>query len=125
MSRVTEQAIRGWEAVDRVWVEEAHTMSASSREILYPTIRKPGSEIWFTFNPMRRTDPVWQDFCAASRRLDDAVVIKVNYYDNPWFPDELERARALCLVDEPDRYRHVWLGETDDEGSARQVLPSP
>ena len=123
MSKVTEQSIRGWEAVDVVWVEEAHTMSLSSREILYPTIRKPGSEIWFTFNPRNRSDPVWQDFCTGSTRLGNAVVIKVNYDSNPWFPPELGQERETCLRDEPDRYPHIWLGEPDDEGSVRKVLP--
>ena len=123
MSTSTEEAIRGWEAVDVVWVEEAQRMSQRSREILYPTIRKPGSELWFTFNPRYRTDPVWRDFCTGGSRLADAVVVKVNHDGNPWFPKELERERQLCLIDEPDRYPHIWLGEPDDEGAARKVLP--
>ncbi len=123
LSKVTEQSIRSWEGVDRVWVEEAHFMTARSREILYPTIRKPGSELWFTFNPRYRTDPVWRDFCTSSSRLEDAVVIQVNYYDNPWFPPEMERERQIYLKDDPERYAHVWLGEPDDEGTARKVLP--
>ena len=123
MSTSTEEAIRGWEAVDVVWVEEAQRMSQRSREILYPTIRKPGSELWFTFNPRYRTDPVWRDFCTGGSRLGDAVVVKVNHDANPWFPAELERERQLCLIDEPDRYPHIWLGEPDDEGAARKVLP--
>ena len=54
MSTATEESIRGLEAVDLIWFEEAHRMSARSREILYPTVRKGGSELWFTFNPMNR-----------------------------------------------------------------------
>ncbi len=123
MSTSTEEAIRGWEAVDAVWVEEAQRMSQRSREILYPTIRKPGSELWFTFNPRYRSDPVWRDFCASSGRLENAVVLKVNHADNPWFPAELEAERLICQRDEPDRYAHIWLGECDDEGDARKVLP--
>ena len=123
MSTSTEEAIRGWEAVDVVWVEEAQRMSQRSREILYPTIRKPGPELWFTFNPRYRTDPVWRDFCTGGSRLADAVVVKVNHDANPWFPAELERERQLCLIDEPDRYPHIWLGVPDDEGAARKVLP--
>ena len=108
MSTSTEEAIRGWEAVDAVWVEEAQRMSQRSREILYPTIRKPGSELWFTFNPRYRSDPVWRDFCASSGRLENAVVLKVNHADNPWFPAELEAERLICQRDEPDRYAHIW-----------------
>ena len=123
MNSVTNRNVRSLEGVDRVWFEEAQYMSRESAEILYPTIRAAGSELWFTFNPRYRTDPVWRDFCAGSSRLEDAAAIKVNYYDNPWFPDELERERQICLRDEPDRYPHIWLGEPDDEGSARKVLP--
>jgi len=121
MSTATEEAIRGWESVDICWVEEAQRMSARSREILYPTIRKPGSQIWMSFNPRHRYDPVYIDFVA--RRRPDAWVRRVNYDDNLFFPNELESERLACLRDEPERYAHVWLGEPDDEGAERQVLP--
>lgn len=121
MSTSTQEAIRGWEAVDRVWVEEAQRMSERSREILYPTIRKPGSEIWMTFNPRYRHDPVYRDFVA--RRRDGAWVRRVNFADNPWLPEEAEAERVACLRDEASRYAHIWLGEPDDEGEARKVLP--
>jgi len=121
MSTATEEAIRGWESVDICWVEEAQRMSARSREILYPTIRKPGSQIWMSFNPKHRYDPVYIDFIARQR--DDAWVRRVNYDDNKFFPAELEAERLACLRDEPERYAHVWLGEPDDEGAERQVLP--
>ena len=123
LSTVTEESIRGWEAVDIVWVEEAHRMSKRSREILYPTIRKSGSEIWFSFNPRYRNDPVWQDFCSSKSRVENAFVIKVNYKDNSYFPPELESERALCYANERDRYAHIWLGDPDDEGETRKVLP--
>lgn len=121
MSTSTEESIRGWESVDRVWVEEAQRMSERSREILYPTIRKPGSEIWLTWNPRHRYDPVYRDFVASPR--PGAFVRKVNFMDNPWLPAEADEERLICKRDEPDRYPHIWLGEPDDEGAARQVLP--
>lgn len=123
MSTATEESIRGWEGVDIVWVEEAQRMTERSREILYPTIRKPGSELWFTFNPRNRYDPVYRDFCAGSAREANAAIIKTNYDSNPWFPPELETERQICLADEPDRYAHIWLGEPDDEAGVQKVLP--
>ena len=123
MNSVTSRNVRSMEGVDRVWFEEAQYMSAESAEILYPTIRAPGSELWFTFNPRFRTDQVWQDFCGSSSRQASAITLKVNYDDNPWFPPELEEERQICLKDEPDRYAHIWLGEPDDEGGVRKVLP--
>ena len=123
MSTASEESIRGWEGVDVVWVEEAQRMSERSREILYPTIRKAGSEIWFTFNPRNRYDPVFTDFCTGSARADNAIIIKTNYDANPWFPKELEEERLACLADEPDRYPHIWLGEPDDEAGVNKVVP--
>ena len=117
-------SIRGWEDVDIVWCEEAQRLSQETWEILIPTIRKDGSEIWVTFNPVSRSDVVWRTFCTGSPP-DDAFVRKVNFLDLPESirSAELEAERRRCLRDEPERYRHIWLGEPDDEGAARHVLP--
>ena len=117
-------SIRGWEDVDIVWCEEAQRLSQETWEILVPTIRKPGSEIWITFNPVNRSDIVWRTFCTGSPPRD-AFIRKINFLDLPerWRSAELEEERLRCLEDEPDRYRHIWLGEPDDEGAERHVLP--
>ena len=121
LSNVTEESIRGWEDVDIVWVEESHSMSHSSWEILRNTIRKDGSEIWMSFNPKYRYDPAYRDF--VMRQQPGAFVRKVNFHDNPWFPKELEINRQEDLRNEPERYAHIWLGEPDDVSSDRKVLP--
>ena len=121
MNKMVEESIKGLEAVDIVWVEEAHKMSDRSRILLYPTVRKEGSEIWFTFNPLHRHDPVYQDFVAHP--LPGAWVRKVNYHDNPWFPNTLEEERQRCKEMEPEMYAHIWLGEPDDSGEAKVLLP--
>ena len=115
------ESMRGWEDIDIVWIEEAQRLTKESHIVMHPSVRKPGSELWFTFNPYQRSDPVWQDFCSAHPR-DDAMIVKVNYYDNPWFPDELEKERLICMEREPELYAHIWLGETLDDGSIRKVL---
>jgi len=118
------EEIKGWEDVDIVWVEEAHTMPTESWELLRPTIRKPGSEIWFTFNPKHRTDPVWMEFCAGKDHGTIGVQRHfINWFDNPWFTPELEEERQLCLRTESHRYEHIWEGCPDDEGSSRKVIP--
>ena len=109
------------EDVDVVWIEEAHKMSNSSWEILRNTIRKEGSEIWASFNPKNRYDPIYRDF--VLRRPEGAFIQKVNYMDNPWFPEELELNRLEDQREEPERYAHIWLGEPDDVSDARKVLP--
>lgn len=121
MSTATEEQIRGLEDVDRVWVEEAQRLSKRSLEILKPTVRKPTSEIWMTFNPRYRSDPVYNDFVVEGR--DNAIVTQVNYDANPWFPKELEEERLNCQRYEPHRYPHIWLGQPDDEGDTRILLP--
>jgi len=117
----TAEQIKSLEEVDIVWFEEAQTMSSRSWELLRPTMRGEESELWLTFNPRYRSDPVYRDF--VRRPLDDAIIIPVHYKDNPYFPDVLERERLQTLKSEPARYSHIWLGEPDDEGDVKLVLP--
>ncbi len=115
------EEIRGWEDVDRVWFEEAQRMSDATARILYPTIRKPGSEVWVSWNPKERTDYVWRRFILNPREGD--VIAKVNWHDNPWFPKEADDERIADKRENPEMYAHVWEGEPDDEGAERKVLP--
>jgi len=78
--------------------------------MLRPTIRKPGSEIWFSFNPRRKTDPV-DMFIRGEEQPTGAVVVRANWSDNPWFPAELENERLDDLRMNPDQYDHVWEGD--------------
>lgn len=101
--------IKSYEGVDRCWVEEAQAVSQRSWSILTPTIRKPGSEIIITFNPELDTDPTYQRFVVDPP--EDAVVVEVNWHDNPWFPPELERERLDLQKRDPDAYENVWEGK--------------
>ena len=103
--------IKSYEGVDYVWVEEAQAVSDASWEVLVPTIRKDGSEIWISFNPKQETDPTWERF--VSRERSDAIVRKVNWSDNPFFPSVLEAERLDLLKNDPVAYRHVWEGDFD------------
>jgi phage terminase large subunit len=101
--------IRSLEGIDKVWVEEAQTVSNASWETLIPTIRKDGSEIILTFNPELETDATYERF--VKHPPPNAAVVKLNYHDNPWFPsvlkDEMEHLKRV----DPDAYQHIWLGE--------------
>jgi phage terminase large subunit len=101
--------IKSFEGVDRVWVEEAQVVTKKSWDILEPTIRKPGSEIWVTFNPELDTDETWQRF--VENAPPDAVVIEMNWRDNPWFPPELETLRQSWRARDPEGYETVWEGK--------------
>lgn len=104
------QGIKSTEGVDICWVEEAQTTSQTSLELLIPTIRKSGSELWFTYNPQNEDDPVHVLMHSLSED-PDALVRKVNWQDNPWFPDELNAERLRLLRTDPEAYEHVWEGE--------------
>jgi len=103
----TVESIKSFEGCDVVWVEEAQTVSKKSWDILIPTIRKPNSEIWVSFNPDLDTDDTYQRFVVNTP--PDAEVVKINYYDNPWFPDVLEEERLHCKATNPD-YENIWEG---------------
>ena len=121
LSKVQEEAIKGWENVDIVWVEEADVMSQRSWELLRNTIRKPGSELWLTFNPKNRYDPVYEYFILNTP--ERMFRRKVLYTDNPFFSQESEWGRLNDLKTDPARYPHIWLGEPDDSSDKPLVLP--
>jgi len=100
--------IKSFEGIDIVWCEEAHVITKKSWEVLIPTIRKPGSEIWVTFNPELDTDETYQRFVVDPP--EDSIVIKLNYSDNPWFPDVLEKERLALAKRDPEAYDNVWEG---------------
>jgi len=106
----TAESIKSLEGFDGAWGEEAQTMSARSLEMLRPTIRTPGSELWFSWNPRSAKDPV-DDLLRGLTPPKDARVVRANWRDNPWFPRELEDERLHDYAAKPDRYMHIWEGD--------------
>lgn len=105
----TAESIKSLEGYRIAWVEEAQTLSHRSLQLLRPTIRLEKSEIWFGWNPRRRTDAV--DALLRSAELPTgAVVVRANWRDNPRFPQVLEAERQDCLRLQPEQYDHVWEG---------------
>lgn len=102
--------IKSTEGVDYCWVEEAQTVSDESWQTLIPTIRKPGSEIWVSWNPLSDTDSTHKRFILNSP--PNSIIRKVGWQDNHWFPAELEAERQYMLKIDPDAYDHVWEGGT-------------
>lgn len=101
--------IKSYEGVDICWVEEANKVSKSSWEVLIPTIRKEGSEIWATFNPELETDDTYQRFVLSPPK--NAIVQKISWRDNPWFPQVLKQEMLDLKARDRDAYLHVWEGE--------------
>ena len=106
----TADSVKSLEGFDRAWVEEAQSLSDRSMSLLRPTIRKEGSELWFSWNPQRATDPVDMMLRGATPPTGSKVV-RANWSDNPWLPKVLEQERRDCLEATPERYGHIWEGE--------------
>jgi hypothetical protein len=106
----TAESIKSLEGFQRAWGEEAQTLSERSLEMLRPTIRAPGSQLWFSWNPRNSRDPIDQLLRGPVRPVG-AIVVESNWRDNPWFPAELEEERLLDRRLKPDRYAHIWEGE--------------
>jgi phage terminase large subunit len=106
----TADSVKSLEGFDRAWVEEAQSLSDRSLSLLRPTIRSDGSELWFSWNPTRPTDPIDQ-LLRGTNLPSGSAVVRANWSDNPWFPAVLEQERRDCLANQPERYGHIWEGE--------------
>jgi phage terminase large subunit len=102
-----ENSIRSKEGIDICWIEEASSVSRKSWDVLIPTIRRPGSELWLTFNPLTVDDPT-NDFLEAPP--PGAYVRKVNYTDNPYFPEVLREQMEWDKANDYEKYLHIWEG---------------
>lgn len=107
-------SIKSKEGIDIAWCEEAQTLSKVSLDKLIPTIRKEGSELWFSFNPELEEDEVYKRF--VLQPPTNSYVVKVGWQDNPWFPDVLRQEKDDLEARDTDAYLNVW------EGHCRQAL---
>lgn len=105
----TVESIKSYEGIDLVWVEEAHSVSKKSWDILAPTIRKDNSEIWVSFNPELDTDETYVRF--VLNPPPNCHVEFMNFTDNPWFPKVLEDERLHCQIVDPEEYPTIWEGK--------------
>lgn len=117
MQNHTAASIKSLEGFDVAWVEEAQTISQKSLDLLTPTIRKSGSEIWFSWNPENPDDPV--DVLLRKHQPEGAIVLEANWDSNPWFPDELRQDMERDKKRDPDKWSHVWQGEYRGLSEAR------
>lgn len=103
-----DQSIKSTEGIDFCWVEEAQTVSETSWQTLIPTIRKEGSEIWVSFNPLQVDDPTTKRFIEFPP--DEAYVRKVNYDENPYFSKEMRAEMEYDKRTDYEKYLHIWEG---------------
>lgn len=113
--------IKSLESIDIAWVEEAEAVTKESWDILIPTIRKPGSEIWVSFNPKNILDDTYQRFVVNPP--DDICLLTVNYTDNPHFPEVLRLEMEECKCKDYDLYLHIWEGEPVADSDLAIIKP--
>lgn len=119
MQNHTQESIKSLEGYDVAWVDEAQSLSQSSIDMLYPTIRKPGSEMWFSWNPSQPKDPVDVFFRGENVKDPDFVSVRANFSQNPWFRETALLRDMQRDKRDPDRYAHIWLGEYQRHSEAR------
>lgn len=140
MQEYNADNIKSLEGYDIAWVEEAQTLSARSLKMLRPTIRNPGSELWFSWNPRSKFDPV-DEFFRGENKHPQAVCVAVSWRDNPWLPVELRDEKDFDYKADPVMAAHVWGGayeviaqgayharlifEAEEEGRLSQVPHDP
>lgn len=100
--------IKSMENISIAWLEESQSLSRESIDVIVPTIRAPGSILIFTFNPYKDNDPIYMEMKSAT---EDDLVIKANYTDNPWFPEELRMEMERDKKNDYQKYLWVWEGE--------------
>lgn len=109
LSNETADSLKSKEGTTICVIQEAQNISARSLDILIPTIRAPGSELWAEWNPAQETDAIDQRLVANCP--DDAIVAHVNYTDNPWASKALDSDRETMQRTDPAKFAHVYLGQ--------------
>ena len=113
------QSIKSMQGVDILWLEEADTVSQVSWDILIPTIRNVGSEIWVSYNPNNEDDPTHKKFVNTEFPPEDSFIKKVNWTENKWFPSVLVQEKDHMFKSDPDLAMHVWEGECRTHSDAQ------
>lgn len=122
-------SVKGMDWLDVFFTEEAENISGDSWNVLIPTARKPGAEIWVVFNPKKLTDATYQRFIVSPPpEFDDkgnrrAIIKKVNYMDNPWFTEESRAQMEEMKRDDIELYKHIWLGEPISDTALSIIKP--
>lgn len=119
MQSYNAESIKSLEAFDIVWVEEAQSLSPHSLDLLRPTMRAEGAELWFSWNPRTAKDPVDKLFRGSDELPPRTAIVKVNWPENPFFTGTSREEMEYDRRRDPDKYAHIWLGEYEQRSDAR------
>ena len=114
----TSDSIKSLEGFRIAWIEEAQSLSEKSLRLLRPTMRAPGAEIWSSWNPDQPDDAI-DKFFRGANPPEGAVIVRANWQDNPWLPDEMRAEIDHDRKGDPETYAHVWLGEYNTRSDAQ------
>jgi len=112
----TAKGLKGLEGYDLCWIDEAESIPVESWDLIFPTFRKAGSEIWITFNRDKDMDPVYKLFYINPPPNTIALELKPGKEDNPWFPDKLLTQMKHDYAVRPDIAEHKWGGKPKAQG---------
>lgn len=118
MQNHTAETVKGLEGYRIAWFDEAHRASKFSLGLLRPTMRMPDAEMWFSWNPQSPTDPI-DELLRGPDAPPDSIVVEANYDDNDYFPESLRMEMEYDKRRDPERYKHVWLGQYQQNSEAR------
>jgi len=127
--RLQNQKLKGFSNFDAAFIDEGESITKDSWNALVPTMRKAGSEIYVCFNPASPLDFIYQAFVVAPIYPTEhhgkpyCITLKVNYTDNPFFPQELADDADLMRQNDPELYRHVYLGEPVADSALAIIKP--
>lgn len=105
----TADSIKSLEGFDVALLVEAQNISQRSLDLLRPTIRKEGSEIWAEWNPETEDVPI-DKLLRGSQAPESSIVVEANWRDNPFFPQVLHREMLEDKARDFDKYMHIWEG---------------
>lgn len=118
MQNHTADSIKSLEGYNVAWVEEAQSLSQRSLDLLRPTIREEGSELWFSWNPDQPSDPIDQ-LLRGDNPPSDSIVVEANYESNPWFPAVLREEMEADEARDREKFLHVWRGQYNRKSDAQ------
>jgi phage terminase large subunit len=110
------KGLKGLENYDGAWVDEAEDIPTETWDVLIPTFRKKGSELWVSFNRNREMDPAYKMFFVNPPPGTMAMELRPGRLDNPWFPEKLLEKMEHDYATRPDIAEHIWGGKPKAQG---------
>ena len=114
--------IKSFEGADILWIEEAHNLTKDQWDILEPTIRKQGSEIWISFNPKLVTDFIYQRFIVDPP--PSTRIRLINYPENPFLSDTMRKVIEAKRLEDEEEHNHIYLGVPNQDDDAAVIKRS-